>query len=447
MTEQPLNYDEIEMKIFPQKKSTDRYNGDKTKVNNNEKETKTKNKNKQNKNIINRDEVLGGDFICILKGYPTILTLEEMEEKAANTHQVDVPREKKISCCLIFVGLLFFIIFFIIYWILLTAMDYSLQDGVIVIIETCCVVSILVMGMCLFRWCSLNDISPKTIWQRVAVTQCNPLRLIKFDMENVNISFVEYNLDYGEYPNNLHEPIITLTRQEQICNARDLVKITKKEPNPDEAYSYGAIYFHFKGKDEYLLDRWKYEFEKYHNKVGLVHKKCNKFHSVFFQHFGYKFRYKVIEDNERKTDDEGYDDIPKSKYLSHKTTLREKEDDVMGILDSFNPPKSKVPPSRSNIVEEEEEDDDDYYYNTHELDGDDSSTDENQRNMQISPILLGGAKRSNKNTSNKQKKNNNTSSNNQKNNTKQLKSPHSDYNAMEPAPTPTDEENQNRFVD
>ena len=228
MTEQPLNdtemKQEIEMQLSSQASSL-----------------------KHRSKSFMRDEVLGGDFTCILKGYSTILSLEEMYDLAANTHQVDVPREKKISCCLMFVGLIFFIILFIIYFIMLTEFNYSLQDGIIVIIETCCVVSILMMGMCLFRWCSLNDISPKTIWQRVAVTQCNPLRLIKFDMENVNISFVEYNLDYGEYPNNLHEPIITLTRQEQICNARDLVKITKKEPDPDEAYSYGAIYFHFKG--------------------------------------------------------------------------------------------------------------------------------------------------------------------------------------------------------
>ena len=74
---------------------------------------------------------------------------------AHDTHQVDVPREKKIACCLIIFGLLLLIILFSIYF--------------------------------------------------------------------------------------------TLTKQEQICNARDLVKITRKEPDPDKAYAYGAIYFHFKG--------------------------------------------------------------------------------------------------------------------------------------------------------------------------------------------------------
>merc|ERR1712157_457871 len=71
------------------------------------------------------------------------------------------------------------------------------------------------------------------------------------------------------------------------------VKITKKDPDPHQPHSYGAIYFHFKGKDEYLLDRWKYEFGKYHNKVDAVFTKCNGFHNVFFQHFGHKINSQI----------------------------------------------------------------------------------------------------------------------------------------------------------
>lgn len=190
---------------------------------------------------------MGGDFTAILRGYSKVLSLEDMKEKAENTHQVDVPREKKLSCCFIILGLFLFILLFSIYFTLLTQFGYHVKDSAVIMLEICCVVAVLTMGMCLFRWCSLNDISPKATWERVAITQASPLRMIKFDMEHVGISFLEYSIDYGVYPHGLHEPVITLVKEEQICNARDLVKITKKDPNPDEAYSYGAIYFHFKG--------------------------------------------------------------------------------------------------------------------------------------------------------------------------------------------------------
>lgn len=177
-----------------------------------------------------------------------------------------------------------------------------------------------------------------------------------------------------------------------------------------------------------MLERWKYDFEKNHNKVAAVHKKCNKFHSVFFQHFGYKFRYKVYDENgERVGSDPEIEEMtpepepgPHSKYLKHATTLREKEDDVMGILDAFAPkPKRKDSKPRKvsnghnghngyhdlnghnghnghtnghHVVEVEEDEDHDailenVYYdtvmNTHDPE---SSSD---RPLEISPILLG----------------------------------------------------------
>ena len=135
-----------------------------------------------------------------------------------------------------------------------------------------------------------------------------------------------------------------------------------------------------------MLERWKYEFEKYHNKVANVYKKCNKFHSVFFQHFGYRFRGTTITtDIDRTTDYESDAPIPKSKYIPlAPTTLTEREDHVLDIIDSgFSMPKSKV--IETNVVTDAEEEDV-FYHDTHDQD----SSSDNERNV-ISPILLATA--------------------------------------------------------
>jgi len=232
------------------------------------------------------------------------------------------------------------------------ALDPSrdLSDGYALGIETMCVMSALIIGMCLFRWCSLNDISPKTIWQRVAVTQPSPLRIIKWNLDTANIFFVEYIVDYGHYPHALHEPVVTLSKQQRICNARDLIKITKKDPDPEHIYSHGAIYFHFKGEDEYLLDRWKYEFGKYHNKVENVFSKCNRFHSIFLSHFG--------GDKDRS---------PHSNWNLNEqpTTEREKENAVGDILDGLNVNVNVLSNMRLDSAGDEDEEDE-FYMNTHD---------------------------------------------------------------------------------
>ena len=183
----------------------------------------------------------------MLKGHPTIRTLREMKTLAAEAREHDVPRERKLACCVMMLALFFLLMMVLVYCDLIFLEGYGLQDDVILVVECTVLLSALLLGMCLLRWCSLNDIAPRSIWQRVAVTQPSPLRLLKWDLETGNILFFEYSIDYGQYPQHLHEPVVELQKEELICNARDLVKITKKEANPEELYAYGAIYFHFKG--------------------------------------------------------------------------------------------------------------------------------------------------------------------------------------------------------
>merc|ERR1711997_976043 len=195
-----------------------------------------------------------------------------------------------------------------------------------------------------------------------------PLKLIKFDMEHVNISYNEYKVDYGDYPN-LHEPIVTLTKHQRICNARNLVKITKKDPDPEQPHSYGAIYFHFKGKDEYLLDRWKYEFGKYHHKVDAVFSKCNRFHNVFFQHFGYKIN---VNSKHQKS---------KSKYIKNEILTQEKEENIINILDGFGGKSKKVhnKKKKNRDNHQHKEKIDNFYYDNNDdgIYNGSSSSDEN----------------------------------------------------------------------
>merc|ERR1719410_2170930 len=256
-------------------------------------------------------ESVFNDFTCVLQGYPWILSLREMQDKAAATHQVDIPRERKVSCCIIFCALSCLDALAIIYWTLLVD-DHDIREGLMIVTEIGSVLSVLAMGMCLFRWCSLNDISPKTIWNRVAITHCSPLKLIKFDMQQVNVTYCEYDINYGQYPHKLHEPIITMIKKQKICNARDLVKITKKDA--DAPHSYGVMTFHFKGEDDYLLDEWKYEFNRFGSKIDTVYTICDKFHNVFHRHFENKFKYKEVECEE----------AGRSKYIRHQTKIHEK---------------------------------------------------------------------------------------------------------------------------
>eukprot|EP01083_Nonionella_stella_P091976 257279_1 len=286
-----------------------------------------------------------GDFTCVLKGYPQIYSLEAMKHKVEHTHAINVPKEKKFACGVMLCAICLIVFLSVIYWVLIFTFHYDLQAGVIIIIEIAFILSTLSIGMCGFRWCSLNDVSPHVIWHRVAVTQCTPLKLIKFDMEHVDITYFEYAIGYGQHPDKLHEPIITLVKEHKICNARDLVKITKKDPdakrNPS---SHGAIYFHFKGEDTYLLNRWRFEFGKYHEPITSVFKICNRFNSIFHQHFDNKFRLPAAPFN--------------SQYGPRTTSLQSKEDNIMSILDGFGKDK--------RIVSDDEDDMDDFYHDTHE---------------------------------------------------------------------------------
>merc|ERR1719295_1368945 len=242
-----------------------------------------------------QDTLLGHSMICVLKGYPTIYSLLEIKEMAASQREHELPRERRLACCVMITAIFFLFVLSLVYCDLIFLEGYDLQADVILVVETTVMLNALMLGMCMFRWCSLNDIAPITVWQRVAVTQPSPLRLLEWDLETGNITFFEYSIDYGEYPHRLHEPVVLEQERNIICNARDLVKITKKDPDPDEAFSYGAIYFHYKGDDEYLLERWKYQFEKYHNPVEKVYKKCNKLHSTLGKHFGWNTKVKILD--------------------------------------------------------------------------------------------------------------------------------------------------------
>lgn len=283
-----------------------------------------------------------------------------------------------------FVGVLTLIYLYCLY-----TLNYDIQDSSMVVLETMGILSTLIMGMCLFRWCSFNrDISSESIWNRVAVRSGTPLKLIKFDMEHVNISYNEYKIDYGDYPN-LHEPVVTLTKHQKICNARNLVKITKKDPDPHQPHSYGAIYFHFKGKDEYLLDRWKYEFGKYHNKVDAVFTKCNGFHNVFFQHFGHKINSQIaVPDHMMKKN--------RSKYIEQQMATKEKEENIINILDGFGAQnddgKTKKKRNKKKKKRSKSKKNDSYYHNNINIDDDgvyngSSSSDENYEHQTKSPRI------------------------------------------------------------
>eukprot|EP01084_Bolivina_argentea_P155886 271637_1 len=313
-------------------------------------------------NIRVSKESVFGDFTCVLRGYSYVLSLREMQDKAAHTHQVDVGRERKIACSLICFSIIFILLLCVGYYFLIFELYYDLQDGLIIIMEIFCVLSFLIIGMCMFRWCSLRDVSPSIIWKRVAQTQCSPLKLIQFDMEHVNVTYFEYTITYGEYPHKLHEPIITLIKKHKICNARDLVKITKKDPDTDkdliqnnESYSkYGAVYFHFKGDDDYLLERWKYEFGKYNVPLLHVYRQCSKFNHVFHTHFDNRFR--IRHDNHNV----------KSKYINYNTSMKDKEDNIISILGDLG----------DNMMDKTDvsDDDDDYYHNTHDYSYSNSGT-------------------------------------------------------------------------
>lgn len=191
---------------------------------------------------------MGDAFTCILKGYPKVLNLTEMKDLMEESEYVNMYRERRLACCMICVAFVLFILGLLIYWDVVITQGYDNNNVVILTVEMFMFASALVMGMCLFRWCSFNDVSPIITWKRVACNHASPLVLIKWNFESGDISYVEYELNYGAYPNALHEPIATCTRNDLICNAANLVKLTMKPPDEHDKESFGEIYFHFKGR-------------------------------------------------------------------------------------------------------------------------------------------------------------------------------------------------------
>ena len=176
-----------------------------------------------------------------------MLTLTEMMELMEESEYVNMYRERRLACFIICVAFVIFILGLLIYWHVVLTQGYDNNNVVILCVEMFMFASALMMGMCLFRWCSFNDVSPIITWKRVACNHASPLVLIKWNFESGDISYVEYELNYGAYPNALHEPIVTCRRNDLICNAANLVKLTMKAPNEHDHYSFGEIFFHFKG--------------------------------------------------------------------------------------------------------------------------------------------------------------------------------------------------------
>ena len=171
---------------------------------------------------------------------------------AAGAREHELPRERRLSVCMMIGASFSLFILVLIYCDLIFLEGYDLQHDIVLVVETTILLSALMLGMCLFRFCSLNDIAPKSIWHRVAVAQSSPLKLLEWDLESGNITYFEYSIDYGEYPQKLHEPLVKEEKAEFICNARKVVKITKKDADELEL-EYGAIYFHYKGMVHYVV--------------------------------------------------------------------------------------------------------------------------------------------------------------------------------------------------
>merc|ERR1712154_134993 len=112
----------------------------------------------------------------------------EMQDKALHNHHVNIPKERKLSICFFFILMAFVGVLTLIYLHCLYTLNYDIQDSSMVVLETMGILSTLIMGMCLFRWCSFNrDISSESIWNRVAVRSGTPLKLLKKILIHINL--------------------------------------------------------------------------------------------------------------------------------------------------------------------------------------------------------------------------------------------------------------------
>ena len=167
-----------------------------------------------------------------------------------NHHQQEVKRGASFQFCLAMIILLISIVILIV----IQPLDGTIYGVPIYIIMTIIAIIGLIsslLGLRIIRKSCTLDV--RYLWN-----QSREIRLFRFDVENNNIHYMVWSYDYGIYPNDIHEPVITNTENIIICKIDQLIRISKQTGYSSAMNNW--IEIHFKDDCD-KLQSYRYVFK------------------------------------------------------------------------------------------------------------------------------------------------------------------------------------------